>query len=373
MMERIPADVAWLDEIQQPPRTLPSRLPVLSSLLTGITGQSIQTLTDWERHRCELRKRWLDFLGSLEIERKESPGFEVVEEDRLPDVIRIRIRYEVEPGCPTDAYLLKPIKIHCPQPGVVVFHSTVSYTIRQPAGLEGQPEKAFGLKLAERGCIALCPRCFLWPSDSSGRFRKHVKEQMKQLQIRHPRASGMAKMIHDAKVALDLLAHLPEVDPHRLGAVGHSLGAKQVLYLAALDERIRVAVSSEGGIGRSFSNWSAPWYLGQNILRATNQSRGSSPLFGRKRLESWFVRHLLSSDSEREHHELLGLVAARAYLVVGGNSADGDHTWPYIAAALPVYRLYGGKPRLGLFNHRRGHAVPAEAERRIYEWFETYL
>jgi hypothetical protein len=156
----------------------------------------------------------------------------------------------------------------------------------------------------------------------------------------------MAKMVHDARVSLDLLAGLPEVDPQRLGAVGHSLGAKRVLYLSALDERVRVAVSSEGGIGRRFSNWSAPWYLGQ---------RSSGP------------------DAEREHHELLGLVAARAFLLVGGDSADGDHSWPFVAAALPVYRLYGGRPRLGLLNHRQGHTVPAEAVRRIVEWFERYL
>ena len=104
-------------------------------------------------------------------------------------------------------------------------------------------------------------------------FRWHVRQQVKQLRIRHPRASGMAKMVHDAQVSLDLLASLPEVDPQRLGAVGHSLGAKQALYLAALDERVRVAVSSEGGIGRSFSNWSAPWYLGRSTLAAGASAR----------------------------------------------------------------------------------------------------
>ena len=46
--------------------------------------------------------------------------------------------------------------------------------------------------------------------------------------------------------------------------------------------------------------------------------------------------------------------------------------WPFVAAALPVYRLYGGRPSLGL-NHRQGDTLPAEAERRIVEWFESYL
>jgi hypothetical protein len=44
-----------------------------------------------------------------------------------------------------------------------------------------------------------------------------------------------------------------------------------------------------------------------------------------------------------------------------------------VDAALPVYRLHGGRPRVGLFNHQRGHTVPAVAERRIDDWFKTYL
>ena len=40
-------------------------------------------------------------------------------------------------------------------------------------------------------------------------------------------------------------------------------------------------------------------------------------------------------------HELLGLVAARAFLLVSGDSADGYPSWHFVAAALSVYRLLG--------------------------------
>ena len=159
----------------------------------------------------------------------------------------------------------------------------------------------------------------------------------------------MAKMLFDGMVALNILAGLPEVDPARLGAVGHSLGGKETLYLAALDDRLRAAVSSEGGIGTRLSNWDAPWYLGEDVRRA---------------------------DFPHEHHELLALAAPRPLLFLAGesgNAADGARSWPFLEAAMPVYRLYGGPPRLGLFNHRQGHSVPPEAERRIYEWLAAYL
>jgi dienelactone hydrolase len=266
----------------------------------------------------------------------------VVEEDQPDGVVRQRIRYEVEPGLPVEAYLLRPNPVPRSCPAAVVLHSTTQVTIRQPAGLEGEPEKAFGLKLAQRGFITLCPRCFLWSDDLSIPYQQHVE----RFQARHPGSLGMAKMLYDAVVAVDLLSSLPEVDSRRMAAIGHSLGAKEVLYLAALDERIGVTVSSEGGIGTKFSNWDAPWYLGQGIRR---------------------------DSFTHEHHELLGLMAPRAFLLLGGDSADGDRSWPFIAAALPVYQLYGGTPRVGLFNHRQGHAVPPEAEGRIYEWIEAYV
>ena len=335
-------DVPWLAEVQTPPKRVPRDAPRLSPLLVDENGQRITTLEGWERRRQKIRRWWLEFLGPLEVERQAPPPLEVLKEDQADGVVRQLVRYEVEPGLPVEAYLLRPAKAEPPCPGVAALHSTVKQTIRQPAGVEGKPEKAFGLKMARRGYVVFCPRCFLWSNDPSIPYLEHVE----RFRARHPGSKGMAKMLFAAIVALDILAGLPEVDPRRLGAVGHSLGAKEVLYLAAFDERVQVTASSEGGIGTKFSNWDAPWYLGEEIGRET-------------------FRH--------EHHELLALVAPRPFLLLGGDSADGERSWPFIEAVLPVYRLYGGTPRVGLFNHKKGHSVPPEAERRIDQWFDAYL
>jgi dienelactone hydrolase len=333
--------VPWLTETQQPPVPLPADAPRLKPLLVREDGRPVTSIDDWQGRRAAIRGWWSEFLGQVRVERAGPPPWKVLEEDRPEDVVRQLIEYEVEPGLPVEAYLLKPANVEQRCPGVVVLHSTVNHTIRQPAGLQGEREKAFGLKFARRGFVAICPRCFLWSKDLSIPYQEHVR----RFQTRHPGCKGMAKMLYDARVAVDLLHALPEVDPQRLSAVGHSLGAKEVLYLAAFDERIRASVSSEGGIGTRFSNWEAPWYLGETIRAAT---------------------------FDREHHELLGLVAPRPFLLLGGDSADGVRSWPFIEAALPVYRLYGSPPRLGLFNHRQGHHVPPAAEQRIEEWLVTY-
>lgn len=334
-------EVPWLHEVLEPPATasVPSR--PLAPVLVDSSGRAITTLDAWQRRRTELEQTWRDVLGPIDVERGRPPRVDVIAEDRVGDVVRQRVRYLVEPEVPTEAYVLAPRQSQGRCPGAIVFHTTTPESIRQPAGLADVSEKHFGLALARRGFVAFCPRNFLWPDTT----RMAAEDQTRRFRQRHPRARGMAKMLFDGQVALDILAARSDVDRQRLGCIGHSLGAKEALYLAAFDRRVTAVVSSEGGIGTSMSNWDADWYLGDIVRR---------PGFA------------------REHHELLALAAPRPFLLVGGDSADGAASWPWVAAALPVYRLYGAPARLGLLNHRSGHRVPAEAERRLLEWLETY-
>jgi dienelactone hydrolase len=335
-------DVPWLQEVLDAPPAPPPPTRKLVPLLVDSSGRTISTLDGWRRRRMELLEIWQNVLGQIDVKRERPPRVDVIAEDRVGDVVRQLVRYSAEPDAPTEAYLLTPAQPRGKSPGAIVFHSTVPESIRQPAGLADVSEKHFGVALARRGFVAFCPRNFLWPETT----RMALEDATRQFRQRHPRARGMAKMLFDGQVALDILAARSDVDASRIGCIGHSLGAKEALYLAAFDPRVTAVVSSEGGIGMTMSNWDADWYLG-DVLH-----------------QSGFVR---------EHHELLALAAPRPFLLVGGDSADGAASWPWIAAALPVYRLYGSPPRLGLLNHKRGHAVPADVEPRLLEWLDTYV
>ena len=55
-----------------------------------------------------------------------------------------------------------------------------------------------------------------------------------------------AKYIADLTRAVDVLAAQPETDPNRIGAVGHSLGGQEALWLFWYDLRVRALVTSCG-------------------------------------------------------------------------------------------------------------------------------
>jgi dienelactone hydrolase len=334
----------WLDQVQRPPEKVPDSATRPAPPLFDDEHRPITTPEGWAERRKRLLERWREFLATIEAPRAVKPPT-VLEEDRRDGVIRRLIRYEAEPGLPVEGYWLEPVEpaeAGKRRPGAVVFHSTIEYTIRQPAGLEGPEDKHIGLHLARRGYVVICPRCFLWQYARPSR----IAEAVDWLKRRHPGVTGMAKMLFDGVRAVDLLTSLGGVDPKRVGAIGHSLGAKEVLYLSAFDPRVRAAVSSEGGIGITYSNWEAPWYLGEAVRRP------GFPL---------------------DHGQVLALAAPRAFLLIGGDSADGAASWPYVEAVLPLWKLLGAPEAVGLFNHGKGHAFPPEAQERSYEWLDWFL
>lgn len=341
------ADVAWLPDVAKAPANPPrERIGKMVPLLVDDGGKAIATRESWEQQRTKVRDEWRKFLGPMP-EPRPAVKLEVLKTERAAAIERTLVRYEGEPGLFVEGYLLKPLRNNdetLPFPGIVALHQTTKASIDEVAGVSGPDSMQIGLKLARRGSVVFCPRCFLWQD------AKDLNDAVEKHRERHPQSLGMAKMLYDAMRGVDVLVSLPDVDAKRIGAVGHSLGAKEALYLAAFDERIKAAVASEGGTGFRSTNWDAPWYLGPAIR---------------------------DENFPLNHHQLLALIAPRPFLILGGESgsgaADGERSWPLIEAALPVWKLYGEPTRLGLLNHRQGHSISPESFEKIAEWLETYL
>lgn len=300
----------------------------------------ILTPASWSDHRAALLAAWRQRLGPLPAE-KVPLDPEVLSTEELPDFTRQHVRYRVEEGVTTDGYLLTPRGLAGKRPAVVVFHQTTKSQAQQVAGLDASnPELMHGVQLVRRGYVVWAPRCFIFAEGAD--YAGHVVA----MQRKHPDRTGMARMTWDAVRAMDFLLTQPNVDSGRVGGLGHSLGAKEVLYAAAFDERYKVVVFSEGGIGLTFSNWDAPWYLGPQIRR---------PDFG------------------LEHHQLMALIAPRAFLLLAGDSADSDRSGAFIDAVRPIYRLLGADRSLDWLNHRTGHRYPPSAQAAAEAFLEAHL
>lgn len=336
-------DVSWLADVQRSPANSPTPARDLAPLMSDTEYRSANALELWKSRRLHLIKTWDEVLGPTP-ERPKVLASEVLETEKLEKVTRKRIRYENEPGQFLEAYILEPRGKDGRLPGIVALHATTDKTNKPIAGVGGRDDEQLGLKLAEQGFVVICPKNFLWQEAAT------YDDAVNQFRKRYPRSLGMRKMLYDAMRATDILVSLPSVDSRRIGAVGHSLGAKEVLYLTAFDERISAAVFSEGGLEFESTNWDAPWYLGPVVK---------------------------DNKFPRNHHELVALIAPRPFLVLGGESgpgaADGDRSWPYLAASRPIYDLYGGTPKFGLYNHHEGHSISAGSFNRIADWLNNYL
>ena len=336
---------SWLKDVQVPP----AGQAATSNCLLNTDGSAISTIAEWEKNRTRLREEWIKYLGPMASVREKGkqydpPSLEILEEIEIDGFVRKKILYTTEPGQQVRAYLMLPKRIETPRPAVVVFHGTTPQSYHQTAGVFDTGVRAMGYHLVKKGYVVICPQNSIWPN--SDEIQLVFREVTKEFRARNPDNWGMARMILDAQIAIDILVSLPEVDAQRIGCLGHSLGGKQALYLPAFDERVYCSVSSEGGIGIEQCNWDADWYLGPPSK------------------EEGFPRC---------HREILAMIAPRPFLLIGGNASDGDDSWPYIAAAMPIYRLYGEPASLGLFNHKQGHSVPPEAEKIMYEWLDAFL
>ncbi|MER7334083.1 MULTISPECIES: acetylxylan esterase [unclassified Micromonospora] len=152
--------------------------------------------------------------------------------------------------------------------------------------------------------------------------------------------TGLGRSLADLFLAVDALAGVPWVDPRRIGAFGHSLGGKLALHLTALDTRIAAGVAHEPGLGLAYSNWADPWYLD-----------GAVP-------------------PDRDHDDLLALVAPRPFLLAGGGASDGWHNHHLVERAARRWTEPSG---LETLYHNSGHAHPDHVLDACYAWLHGRL
>ena len=166
----------------------------------------------------------------------------------IPGGVREKVSYAVERGDRVHAYLFLP-EAPGPHPAVLCVHQhnrEFHLGKSEPAGLAGNPEQAYALELARRGYVTLAPDAIGFEERQHPVLRGQDYERFEATKRLTEGSCLQAKMLWDLMRGLDYLTARREVDPRRVGCLGHSLGGQETLFLSAVDRRVAAAVSSCG-------------------------------------------------------------------------------------------------------------------------------
>ena len=308
---------------------------------------------DWEKRREHILANMQRAMGPVPDVNSKVPLQPVTLESASVDGIsRQKIKYQTEAGDVVHAFLFVPhIRPGEKRAAILCLHQTIEIGKEEPAGLGGSPNLHYALHLAKRGYVTLAPD---YPS--FGQHKYDFKSAASQARYQ----SGSMKAIWDNQRALDFLQTIPQVDKDRIGCIGHSLGGHNTLFTAAFDPRIKVLVSSCG-----FTRF--PRYYGGKLKGWTSDRY--MPKIDRE----------YGNDPNRvpfDFTEIIASLAPRPFLAsspVGDGNFDVTGVRETIAAAKPVYALYGKADNLQANYPNCGHDFPEDARKVAYEFFDRHL
>ena len=309
--------------------------------------QPIRMPEDWAIRRAHILLNLQQVMGRLPDNSQPVPlDLRVIEEVREGKLIRRKISYQSDPNDRVTAWLLLPADAEKQKrPAILALHQTFNGGKDEPVGIAGAKNMHYGRELAERGYVVLAPD---YPS-----LGEHAYDFAK-----HPEyASGTMKAIWDNIRAVDLLAALPEVDPERIGVIGHSLGGHNALFTAAFEPRLKTVVTSCGFTSLQkddLPSWTGPRYMPRIASEYGNDIR---------RLPFDFP-------------EILAAIAPRPILACAATRDDDfdvSGVRDCLTAAQPLYRLLGQPSHLQAEYSDSAHDFPDEARQRAYEFLDKQL
>ena len=348
------SDEVWrrIGPLFAPPAAMAGDLGRYRSPLLFYDGRAVRSGADWAARRQEILARWHDLMGRWPpvIER---PQVEILSTTRRDNYRQYRVRFDWLPHEKTEGYLLVPDG-QGRRPAVL----TLYYEPETAIG-EGRALRDFACQLARRGFVALSIGNRKASDDKTYGIFFPTKEKATM--------QPLSAMAYAAANAYQVLASRPEVDPRRVGVMGHSYGGKWAMFASCLYDRFACAAWSDPGIvfdTRGSVNYWEPWYLGyepgkwrtRGLVTPDNPAHGLYP-------------RLLAEG--RDLHELHALMAPRPVLVSGG-SEDSPDRWRPLNHLVRVNELLGYRNRVAMSNRPKHEPTP-ESNEQIYLFFVYFL
>jgi len=191
---------------------------------------------DWSKRRKQILEGMQLAMGHLP-DRPDLVDLEVkvINEIKGKGFVRQSITFAGELGDRIPALLYIPTNILKDNkfPGMLALHPTGSLGKRIVAGEGPLDNRQYGLELAQRGYVVICPD---YPS-----FGDYVYDFEKDAYV-----SGTMKGIFNHMRCVDLLESLEFLDPEKIGVIGHSLGGHNAMFVGVFDQRLKVIIASCG-------------------------------------------------------------------------------------------------------------------------------
>jgi len=313
--------------------------------------REVKTPADWAIRRGHILKGMEAAMGPLPDRSKLPPlDMQIKEREQSEGFKRLTISFVPEPNDRLAAFLYLPTG----QPGtkrapaMLALQPTSALGKKAVAGYNPRPNRAYALELARRGYVVIAPD---YPPFGDSKGYDFGADRY---------VSGTMKGIFNHMRCVDLLQSLDEVDPDRIGVIGHSLGGHNSIFVGVFDERIGVIVSSCGWTpfhdyyGGKIKGWTSDRYM---------------PL----------LRDKYQLDPDRVPFDFYELVAALAPRAFFSNSPlhDGNFDVAGVRKAIPkaqaVYELFGAADKLQVCYPDSGHDFPIEVRREAFEFIDKIL
>lgn len=348
--------ISWHDkaDIRQQPAGL------LTYLDENGTLKKVRSAGDWRKKRDQILSRMQQAMGSLpDTSGLGVPQVQVVSQEDRKGYTLLNIRYLAAPEEWVPAFLYIPLKSAKDErhPAMLVLHSTGNLGKAIVDGQGAKENRGYAKELAERGYVVIAPD---YPSFGDLKDYNFATDRYE---------SGTMKGIFNHLRAVDLLVARDDVDPDRVGVIGHSLGGHNAIFVGSLDERIRVVVSSCG------------WTLFDHYdigEAGTKTYGGKLGPWAQDRYMPYF-RQRYNLDPSRvpfDFDEAIAAIAPRAFY---SNSPINDHNFNIdgvkkgIARVAGVYQFLGVEPRLQVAYPDAEHDFPYETRMKAYAFINRML
>ena len=341
--------VTWQDLLPffEPPDEFKGKLGAYRSAMTfdSPASDGVKSPADWPRRRAEIAEYWHSAMGKWPA-LVAKPGIELAAKEHVESFTRRQVRVEVAAGVMQKAWLLVPDGKGPFPAQLVVFYDAESGAGLNPAR---RSQVDWGYQFAKRGFVTL----------SLGWTPAGPKT-----------IQPLSWLAYTAANCNTVLAGLPEVDPTRIGVIGHSFGGKWAMFASCLDERFAAAVWCDPGIVWNErdpnANYWEPWYLGFDASLGKQREEG---VVSADRPRTGAYKRLL--EEGHDMNELHALMAPRPFLVSGGAQDSLDH-WPALNHAIALYKFLGLENRVGM-TIRDGHTPTPLSNAQVVAFFEHFL